>query len=192
MTALIGVVVDGVGYLAADRQQSLSNFVTHNVKIVEHPDDRRIQFCASGDPLIAYPATLVDPPTDENGEMHPPGPGWVDRYWRRMLELGHPPLDRDGDLDGNLLVLTPGAVTMIGNSGWPTAVSERGVALGSSGDFALGAYHAHRAARPDASVLDAVTAAIQVACYLSHYASGGVDVAVMGPVDNTREEIPAP
>lgn len=182
MTALIGVVDGGVGYLAVDRQQSLSNFVTHNVKLEEHPDDDRIRFCASGDPLVAYPAQLVRPPTDDSGRMRAPGPEWVDRYWQRLLKLGHPPLDRDGELDGNLLVLTPGAVTMIGRTGWPTAIGENGIALGSSGDFALGAYHAHRAASPNSSVLDALTAAILVACRLSHYAGGGVDVAALGPV----------
>lgn len=179
MTALIGVVADGVGYLAVDRQQSLSNAMVYNVKITEHPADDRIRFCASGDPLIAYPAELVSPPTDADGKMRAPGPDWADRYWCRLLELGHPPLDRDGELDGNLLVLTPGAVTLIGRTGWPTSVGKDGIALGSAGDFALGAYHAYRDAAPESSVLSALCSAIEVAGRLSHSAGGGVDVAAL-------------
>lgn len=179
VTALIGVVVDGIGYIAADRQQSLSNATVHNIKIERHPAHNGMHFCASGDPLIAYPARLVDPPTDEEGAVCAPGPEWADRYWRRLLELGHPPLDQDGDLDGNLLVLTPGAVTMIGGTGWPSPIGESGVALGSAGDFALGAFHAYREAKPTASVLTALMSSVAIACRISHYAGGGVDVAVL-------------
>lgn len=179
MTALIGVVVDGIGYLAADRQQSLSNQVTHNSKIECHPDDDRIRFCASGAPLIAYPAQLVPPPTDESGKMRAPDAAWADRYWRRLLDLGHPPLDRDGDLDGNMLVLTPGAVTLIGATGWPSRIGEHGCALGSAGDFALGAFHAFRKTQPGLAVERALYWSIDVASRLSQTAGGGVDVVSM-------------
>lgn len=176
MTALIDVVVAGRGYLAVDRQQTIGNGMTFNVKVERHPASDQILFCASNAPLIAYPAQLVTPPTDKHGKVEAPDAGWVDRYWKRLLELGHPPLDRDGDLDGNLLVLTPGAVTLIGATGWPSHIGESGVALGYAGDFALGAFHGYREAHPEVSIETALTAAIGIASRLSHSSGGDVDV----------------
>lgn len=175
MTTLIGVVENGVGYLAVDRQQTLGNSYSHNCKVMAHKEPaHRIQFCASGAPMIAYPATQVDPPPEGSA----PDPAWADRYWQRLLALGHPPLDNDGSLDGNLLVLTPGAVTLIGSTGWPTPIGFRGIALGSGGDFALGAYHARRQTTTD-SIEEALKRAVAIATFLSHGSSGGVDVVAL-------------
>lgn len=180
MTALIGVVEDGIGYLAVDRQQTLGNSATTNCKIVRHPSYKGIAFAAAGAPLIAYPATLIDvPDVDDDGRIQPPGAAWADRYWKQLLQLGHPPLDRDGDLDGNLLVLTPGAITLIGATGWPSPIADTGVSLGTAGDFALGAYHGARHGSPSLSVEDALHHAILVACQLSHSASPPVDVLAL-------------
>jgi hypothetical protein len=181
MTALVGYVDAGVGYLAADRQLVLGNVNGDRIaKIVGHRDPvYRIRFAAAGAPMLAYPAQLVDVPDVVDGRIAPPGPRWADRYFRRLLELGHPPLDRDGQLDGNLLVLTPGAVTLIGGTGWPSPAPTQGIALGSAGDFALGAFHGLRDTDPGLPVDEALQRAITIACNLSHAAGGGADVVAL-------------
>jgi hypothetical protein len=174
MTALIGYVEDGVGYLAADRAMVLGNTVIDGMgKIVTHSDPNLpIRFAAAGAPMLAYPAQVIDPPTDGS----PPGPEWADAYFRRVTELGRPQLDEHGDLDGNLLVLTPGAVTVIGSSSWPSRAPTHGIAIGAAGDFALGAFHGLRDADPVLPVDEALQRAIAIACHLSHLAGPGVDV----------------
>lgn len=178
MTTLIGVVVDGVGYLAADRRCTLGNATAASVKLVPHPASDRVVFSAAGLAMLVYPATLIDPPDGA------PGPAWCDSYWKSALELGRPPLV-DGpngpETDGNLLVLTPGAVTLVGAaSGWPTEIGADGIALGSGGDFALGAFHAYRDTCPDEPVEDVLKRAVTVACRLNPSGSGdGIDVLAM-------------
>jgi hypothetical protein len=181
MTALLGYVDAGVGYLAADREMVLGNVNVDGItKIVGHRETAyRIRFAAAGAPMLAYPAQLVDVPDVVDGRIVPPGPRWADRYFRRLLELGHPPLDRDGQLDGNLLVLTPGAVTVIGGTGFPSPIPSQGIALGSAGDFALGAFHGLRDVDPGLPVEEALQRAIAIACNLSHSAGGGADVATL-------------
>lgn len=179
MTTLIGVVVDGTGYLAADRLQTLGNASTVvSTKILKHPGYKTMYYAAAGAPMLTYPAGLVEPSLDGD-HVAAPDARWSDKYMAKLRDLGRPPLDQNDETDGNLLVLTRGAVTLIGGTGWPSPIGDAGIALGSGGDFALGAFHAYRESST-LTVEESLSRAVMVAARLNSAGTGGgVDVVAL-------------
>lgn len=172
MTIIAGLVHDGHVYLGADSYGTVDNELIRYAV----PKVFRVGRCVVGvtgshrlRQVVQYGVPL-DPPTTDPA-------AWFAITYAAALKTAtqeHGGLDKDGDLDGGLLIGCDGTIYRVDCSRAIVPLRGPYATIGSGGLVALGAFHAMY--DPSHDPRDQVRRAVQVAIDLDPYCNGAIDI----------------